>query len=247
MSIHQNKSVTVSAAIDPTRVTIFGYTSPLTRVELTSPRVFAATYSNDTGLFTFDKTLIPRPSGELCLTAIDDNSRHTPPLCFPPPPITNYHTDLGPFILPPTLTIADNSASGQSIPNSPLQIHFYQTHSKAPIVNAFSLPTLQTTTDSHGNFDLNLISTYSTDYRLYATTLFADSPSPKSNTLAYSLPGQFNYLILLIPFFFLFVLVFCSLFFFHKRIRYLPVAFSFPLALSKPLRPSGFDKSNPYN
>lgn len=232
MIITDQKSVNVSAVIDPSRVTIFGYTSPSSRIELSSPRVFAATYSDDSGFFSFDKTLLPRPSGELCLVSIDHVNRRTLPLCFPQPPETNYHTDIGPFILPPTITISDGIASGQSLPDSPLQIHFYQSHSLAPVVEAFSLPTLQTSTDSQGNFDLNLITAYHTDYHLYATTTYQDNPSPKSNTLAYSLPFRFNFFITLLP------LLFLIPFFLLRRRhpRYLPALY--PKSLVKlPLFP----------
>lgn len=241
--LNQNTSVNISASIGQNQVTIDGYTSPQSRVELTSPRVFAVTYSDQSGYFIFDKTILPRGPSDLCLISIDNHGRHTFPVCIPPPPITNYHTDIGLILLPPTIslendTINPNSTvltSGQSIPNSQVSIHFYKVNDKAisfpKELQAYSLPFLSVKSDQAGNFDLNLPTAYASNYRLYASTKLNSNYSPKSNTLIYNLPSLFwifiqqnFYLVFLLPFYVITLIVFFTLlrFYFSNQKRYLP-------------------------
>lgn len=199
----RRKGVTVSASIEENRVKLFGYTSPRTRVELSSAKAFAVTYSDDAGYYLFDRTILPKLPGELCLTAIDDSQRRTVPTCIPEPPPVNYLTDIGPVILPPTITIDQDAirpnsttiASGQGIPSSPIHIFIYQVSDRAPLfpkeVQAFGLPDFTTVTDASGNYSFNLPTAYSSNYRLYSTVRYQDEPSPKSNTLTYHLPSLF--------------------------------------------------------
>jgi len=223
-------STSVTASIGQNRITINGYTSPKSRVELSSPRVFAVTYSDSTGYFIFDKTLLPKNPSDLCLISIDENYRHTTPICIPPPPATNYQTNTGPILLPPTIslendTINPNSTvltSGQTIPNSKISLHFYKVNDSAAAfpkeVQAYSLPSITITTDPNGNFSLNLPTAYSSNYRLYASTQFNDNYSPKSNTLVYILPSLFylflqqnQYLIYFLPLFLFTLIIFTYL------------------------------------
>lgn len=220
------KSVNVSARIGVNEVTIYGYTSPNSVVELENYLVYSKTYSDPNGFFKFSQILLPKNPPDLCLSATDLDYRHTVPVCIPPPPPIQYHTNIGPIILPPSLTLDQSSASGQSLPNSTVSLHFYQEKPSAPLLvkpaNAFSLPLLQTTSDSLGNFSLNLPNIYSTNYRLFATVNYQDNSSPKSNTLSFSLPPIFN-LYLLIPFV-LTLIIFLFLLFLSRRHpkRYLP-------------------------
>ena len=263
--IQDKEKVTVTASIEENRVTIYGYTSPISRVELSSTKVFAVTYSNNLGYFEFDKTILPKDPSDLCLTTTDDSSRLSTPVCIPPPPATNYHTDIGPIILPPTITIDNESikpnsttvTSGQSIPNSPIEIYLYQIDSKAPIfpsldvalakfrpksVQAFGLPIFSTISDNLGNYSFNLPTAYATNYRLYSTVKFGDDHSPKSNTLNYRLPSllwlfwlQNSWLIISLGIFVVTLTLFFYLLYVYfivpsaKHIRYLPAVFSYPL------------------
>lgn len=243
-----SSSVSISGSIGKNEVTITGYTSPKSRVELSSPRVFAVTYSNDTGYFVFDKTLLPQNPSDLCLISIDDNQRQNTPTCIPSPPQTNYHTDIGPILLPPTIslendTINPNSTiitSGQSIPNSQISVHFYKVDDNAKSflsflspkpVQAYSLPNLSVVSDALGNFSLNIPTAYASDYRLYASTKFKDNYSPKSNTLVYILPSLFwlfiqqnIYLIYFLPIYLLTIAIFFYLIKIsrHQKIHYFP-------------------------
>lgn len=246
-------SVSITASIGENRVTIYGYTSKKSRVELSSAKVFAVTYSDQKGYFIFDKTLLPKNPSDLCLTSFDHNNRTTTPVCIPPPPPTNYHTDIGPILLPPTISLEKDkinpnstvNTSGQAIPNSIVDIHFYKVNDSAlsfpKETYAYSLPSVTAMTDSEGNFSLNLPTAYSSDYRLYASAKFNDNYSPKSNTLIYILPSLF-YLFLqqhpilyfLIPLFIFTLIIFFLLLYLQKHHlpRFLPALKNFSPAIT---------------
>jgi len=244
--VDRSRSITVSGSIDDSRVFIYGFTSPFARVELSSSKVYDVTFAKENGYFEFDRIIIPRNPGELCLLAVDDDLRHTNPVCIPPPPNTNYLTNIGPIILPPTITIdsetikanSTTAASGQSIPYSTISVYLYQVNARAPILSipaqAFGLPVFSTKTDINGNYNLNIPTSLSSDYRLFSTVDFATLASPKSNTITYSLPQQFNILIM-IPLFLSTVLLFVYLLYLYLhptvRSRYLPAIFSYPVSI----------------
>lgn len=252
-SLITNNSVSVSGSIGENLVTIYGYTSPLSRVELSSPRVFAVTFSQADGYYEFTRTLLPKNPQDLCLYSFDDTHANTSPICIPPPPPTNYHTSIGPILLPPTIafdaaTVSPQSttyASGQSIPNSEIGIYLYQVNNRAPIfpkiARAFSLPVFSTISDSNGNYNFTLPTALSSNYRLFSTVKFMGSASPKSNTLIYTLPSlwylfwlQNSWLIVTLI---LFVLTLTLLFYliylnYIAKTRYLPALFRFPLSIT---------------
>jgi hypothetical protein len=249
-------STSVTASIGQNRITINGYTSPKSRVELSSPRVFAVTYSDNNGYFVFDKTLLPKNPSDLCLISIDENSRHTTPVCIPPPPATNYQTTTGPILLPPTISLENDTVnpnstvvtSGQTIPNSKISLHFYKVDDSAAAfpkeVQAYSLPSITVLTDKDGNFSLNLPTAYSSNYRLYASTQFNDNYSPKSNTLIYILPSLFyiflqqnQYLVFFLPLFLFTLIIFIYLLhlYFSSTIHYFPAVKNY-----YPIKPFSF-------
>ncbi len=239
-ALEQTASTTVTASIGENRVTIFGYTSPNSRVELSSPKVFAVTYSNPEGYFIFDKAILPRNPSDLCLISFDNHGRTTSPTCIPPPPLYNYHTDIGPILLPPTISLENNQidpnstviSSGQAIPTSTVSINFYKVNNSGQSfpkeAQAYSLPPLTASTDILGNFSLNLPTAYSSDYRLYASTKFKDNYSPKSNTIIYFLPSFFSlflqkypFLYILIPLTVIILNILCTYFYLKPDLRYL--------------------------
>jgi hypothetical protein len=250
--LYASSSVFVSAAIGENRVTITGYSSPNSTVELTSSKVYASTYSDPTGYFIFDRTTLPKDPGELCLSAIDNSHRRSTPTCIPAPPPTNYQTDIGPILLPPTLTLDNDQikpnsttvASGQSLPGSNVIIHLYQVNSSASVfpktVQAFGLPEFTVQSDASGNYSFSLPTAYSSDYRLYSTVNYLDNQSPKSNTLVYKLPSllwlfwqQNSWLIITLSIFvitltFFFYLIYVN-YLAKPSLHYLPVLFSYPL------------------
>jgi hypothetical protein len=253
LTLQDSHSVAVTASLPESDITLFGFTCPFAKVELTSTNTYAQTTSNFFGFFVFSRLILPRNSSDLCLQTIDDNHRLSHPVCIPPPPATNYHTNIGPVILPPTLTLDSFNAkplatvvsSGQSIPNSTVKIHFYQANpapSFPKSVAAFSLPSLDITTDDSGNFSFSLPTSYATNYRLFATVNYFDQSSPGSNTLGYALPSllylfwlQNRYLIISLAIFiptltYFFYLIY--IYYLHpKVIRYLP--FLYPKYLAR--------------
>jgi len=229
-------TTTVSASIGQNQVTINGYTSPSSRVELSSPKAYAVTYSDPQGYFIFNKIILPRDPSELCFSSLDSEFRRTVPVCIPPPPTTNFETNIGPILLPPTISIDQDKikpnstiiSSGQAIPNSNVNINFYKVNDKAVSfpkeVQAYSLPSINVKADSNGRFYLNLPTAYSSNYRLYASTKFEDNYSPKSNTLIYILPSLFYiflqqnaYLIFWLPLFLFTLIVFFFLLYLYNR------------------------------
>jgi hypothetical protein len=247
--IYQSLPVTVSAAIGDNYITLTGYACPECRIELSNAKTYAVTYSRTDGYFIFDHLLLPKDPGEPCLYAIDDSSRRSMPVCIPRPPIYNYHTSIGPVLLPPTVSLNDDqvkplsttAASGQSIPNSSVNIYFYQIDkhpgSFPKAAMAFSLPILSLITDASGNYSFNLPTTYSSGYRFYTAVSYLDSLSPKSNTLTFFLPPQNSvYLYLFATLFLLSLAVFAyllSLYYHRQPPRYLPAIFSYPLTTFK--------------
>jgi hypothetical protein len=233
---NSSASVSVSASIGENEVTIFGYTSPNSKVELTGINIYSLTYSQDNGYFEYNKIVLPKNPSEICLQSKDNSNRESTLLCLPPPPATNYHTDIGPIIIPPTISLDQNTinpnstviSSGQSIPNSPITIFFYKVSDNATSfpksVFAYSLPPLKTTTDTNGNYSLNLPTAYSSNYRLYTSVQYDGSYSPKSNTLLFLMPSLFwlflqqhAYLIVLLPIFILTLILFFLLLFFSSN------------------------------
>ena len=226
--MENNKFVTISAQVPANSVTIFGYTSPESRVELNSSTTFAVTYSQADGYFIFDHLIIPRLSQDLCLTSQDESNRLSNPVCIPQPPLTNSYTEIGPILLSPTLSLdlQNQYSSGQSIPNSTIQIYLYQQSSPFSIikkVEAFSLPVFQAKSDSNGNYSLSLPDTVATNYRIFATTQYLDSNSPKSNTLLYHPNFSISLLYFLIPI----LIIITSLYFIFKKThrRFLPAIY----------------------
>lgn len=247
-NFQDSASVSISASIGENEVTIFGHTSPNAKIELTGINIYSLTFSQKNGFFEFNKIVLPKNPGEICLQSKDSHNRSSNLVCLPSPPATNYHTDIGPIILPPTISLEQNKinpnatiiSSGQSIPNSTVTVFFYKVNDSGQsfpkTVSAYSLPKIETTTDDDGNYSINLPTAYSSDYRLYTSVKYDDNFSPKSNTLLYTMPSLFwlflsehIYLSVLIPIFiFTLILFFLLLFFnspsFHRlsKIRFLP-------------------------
>lgn len=223
-----NRSTSITANIPVNTITLYGYTSPGSRVELNSPRTFAVTYSQEDGYFIFDHLILPRHAQDLCLTSQDESNRLNNPVCLPEPPPINSYTEIGPILLSPSISLdlKNDYSSGQSIPNSVIQVHFYQESSPLTLikkVQAFSLPVYETTTDSHGNYSVNIPGTSATNYRIFTTVKYMDVDSSKSNTLLYHPNYSVSLLLFVIPL----LIIGISIFFLLKkpRQRFLPAVY----------------------
>jgi len=122
--------IKVSATIGEPKLTLFGYTCAHCLVYLQGQRVFEETNADSSGFFEFTKIFLPLPNPdypELCLTSIDNQRQITFPTCLPPLPTGPYHIEIGPVLLPPTLTLSQGTfapnqqviASGQPFLNQP--------------------------------------------------------------------------------------------------------------------------------
>jgi hypothetical protein len=204
----------ISASVEETRITINGFTCPNCKVELNNPYVHAITKSNDKGYFQFYKTIIPKKYSDLCIFSIDQNNIQTMPVCIPPPPNSKYHTDIGPIILPPSISIKDSNAFGYTIPNSPVNVHLFKVNNRgiqiAQQAQAYSLPKYSLESSTTGFFNFNLPQSYSDEYKFFTSTSYQQQPSAKSNVLSYKLPSLFYLQWLLLP-------LLCLLFFYYFK------------------------------
>lgn len=206
MILEQKPSIQISASVPDNYLTLTGYSSANAKVELESTNTYSLTYSNQDGFFKFDNILLPKGSNELCLTSSDSSLRKSTPLCLPAVPVSKTINVIGPVLLPPTITLdsakiepnSTNYISGESIPNSLINIHLYQN---------FSFPALTTQSDKDGHYSFSVPTTYSGNYRLYSSVNFQDNFSPKSNTLTYKLPSNFSFTTILFIILFSFVLI----------------------------------------
>lgn len=190
----------VSASIGEYRFTLFGYTSPYALVTFSGLGIFDQTTADENGYFIFKNRFSPFSPREACLTAQDQFGRLTSPLCLPPFP-TDYNVEIGPVIMPPTLSLDKNEywvgdevvLTGQSVPNSQIDLSFYSQNANFAPVNflakifpkvfAKSPNKLQSATDSHGNFSINLSLSQAQKIKLFTQVNFQQKNSPESRKL----------------------------------------------------------------
>ncbi len=209
----QPPDVTVSVGIGTPILQLYGYTSPFADVGLLAyPGITTRTFADKSGYFEFNGFFITSQTREICLEAIDKEKRATSPVCIPSPGINFTQGKIGPVILPPSISLENGSfladatvaASGQSIPNSTITVSFFRgnptllskiTESIVPSVYAVSLPEYTVQTNTNGNYSFNLPSSTANKFRLFSQTSFNNAPSPKSNTLTFSVLTLFEWLI----------------------------------------------------
>lgn len=200
--------IKVSATIGEPKLTIFGYSSPNSLVKLEGNRVSEQTIADQTGYFLFDRVFLPNPDPkypELCLSAIDTQSRISFPTCLPELPLGLYLSEIGPVLLPPTISLEKGvflsneqiKATGATLPNSKVNIFLandntqteksfwsFELVSKA---EAYSIPQYQIISDETGHFEFNLPSQKQADWKMFAGSQLNQSPTPKSNTLTFAI------------------------------------------------------------
>jgi hypothetical protein len=238
------KGISVSGFIEETRFTIFGYTCKKCQVELTNPYVYAKTVSDEKGYFLFDRVLIPKKYSDLCLIPTDKHGQQSTPTCIASPPASNYHTDIGPILLAPSINIDKNKASGESIPNATISVHFFKENNKGRLAPkealAYSLPAVNASTDSEGYFNFNIPSVYQSNFRLYVNAIFQENTSARSNVLRYHLPiyNDYFYFLILPLFILLFTFLFRAIYAKYLHIRFLPAIIkSWPMLRNIQLSP----------
>jgi hypothetical protein len=217
-------SITVTAAIGEPKLTLFGWTSPHARVELKGSQVVEETIANQAGYFFFHRVYLPPPQKklfgnelvypELCLTSIDTQGLVSFPACLAPLPVGPFDLQVGPVLLPPTISLEQGNfsaeqqvaAQGKTIPNSKVTIYLANNFSGepsliqlftnlfAPPVDAYSLPQYQIQADEWGHFEFNLPAIQPSTWKLFAATTYFEAPSPKSNTLTFKILSFWEWL-----------------------------------------------------
>ena len=206
-------NIIVSATIGIPKMTIWGYGPPQSLVELSGIGVDQNTNSGANGYYSFDLVYLPNTSNfpELCITAIDSERRVTPPTCIPPIGSGNYFFNVGPVILPPTISIgapetnlgSEVSTQGKTIPNSTVEIKLARPEIKKGVLGfqlvrqvlAYYIPNYTIISDTDGNYSFNMPTNDSTTWRVFAITKYTDgNKSPKSNTLKFETLSQGRYL-----------------------------------------------------
>jgi hypothetical protein len=198
--------VTISASLGEPVLRLWGYGAPNSRIELNGSGVSDFTYARTDGYFEFSKAFLPIPINllypELCLTGIDLMGRATPPICIPPLPAIEFNYDIGPVILPPTLSLESGhaapltqiEANGITIPNSEVKIVLAEGDENGKLANfslvreakAYYIPDYTVKSDANGYFSFNMPGTNPDTWRVFAITKYSkDATSPKSNTLTF--------------------------------------------------------------
>jgi len=193
------KSTKISVSIGAPALTLFGYAPARTRVMLFGIGVSEEIYSQDNGYFEFDNVYLPSSEAyypELCLLA-SYLTTSTQPTCLPALPVKNLSYDIGPVILSPIITIDKASfpigtqvdLKGLTTPNT--EVNIYMAEEKQSsftlVANALAyyIPVYQTTSDTNGEFQFNLPSSFPSQWKIFGSSTFLDAPSAKSNTLSF--------------------------------------------------------------
>lgn len=193
---------------DVYKATIFGVTSPKSKVQLSNADIFIETTSDEKGDFIFSNQLLPKSSPEICLETKDNLGRTSSPVCLPPIP-TNYIANIGPIVMPPTISLNESTIyigdkaklAGQSIPNSTVEVSMY-TDEKTDKLALFSPvyakvgPRTILTTDEKGNFSINVPTQDSSKIKTFAQAYYDEKPSDKSPILSFDI--YMNWMIILI-------------------------------------------------
>jgi len=183
-------------------LTIFGYTAPNSPVTAEGVRVIEETQSDELGYFKFNRVWLPGGKVEVCLTSIND-SIATQPVCLPELPRGQSEINVGPVLLPPSVSLDKNhlltgeqvKAQGLAIPNSTVTVYLannsinsnfkFQISNLVPSAYAFSLPQYTLETGPDGRYEFNLPANYPTTWTLHAGADYNGAPTPISNILTF--------------------------------------------------------------
>lgn len=167
-------------------LSIYGYGPVESDVTLVGFGVSERTTSDSNGYFIFNPIysysyIYP----ELCIQAKDSDKRTTALSCIPG--LSNDRRIplvVGPVFLSPTVSFSDNwkvlgenaYLEGKTAPLTEVNIY---------MAGSYFLPTIKTKSDVDGNFSISLPSSNVSDYKIFASSVFGDNLSAKSNTLTF--------------------------------------------------------------
>lgn len=191
----------VGAIVGKYRFSLFGQTSPKAKVTLLGQTVKAGAVADVQGNFVFSR---PSPlfAQEVCLIARDSEKRISPPVCLPPFPV-NYDTNIGPVLMPPTLSTdkgdyyvgEEGFLTGQTLPETDVNLIFFKDERLSFLdsfaiglrfiepVEAYAIPNLKIRSDKKGFFSISIPTSQRANFNFFAQGETDGSPSPKSFTL----------------------------------------------------------------
>jgi hypothetical protein len=197
----------ISASLGAPILRLWGYGAPGTKIELSGQGVYDLTYTGSDGYFEFANAFLPTANSdllypELCLTEIDNLGRATPPTCIPALPAIELSYDIGPVLIPPTLSLdtgtttpsSQAQAEGVTIPNSSVKVILAEDKVNGSATGfkivepalAYYIPNYTVESDAQGNFSFNMPSTSPDTWHVFVITNFSQGTiSPKSNTLKF--------------------------------------------------------------
>ena len=128
----QSFDIENSVSIGEFRFSLYGHTSPKAQVTFEGMGIFDQTTADETGYFEFNNRFSPFSSREACLSSKDQFGRLSSPLCLPPFPV-NYNVNIGPVIMPPTISLDKKDyfiddqviLSGQAVPNTEVKLSIF--------------------------------------------------------------------------------------------------------------------------
>ncbi len=196
------RGVGVSTFIGEHHFRLFGYTSPRAIVTLEGLGIFDQTNADGKGYFSIENRFSPLSSREACLTARDQLGRISTPSCLPPFPV-NYETNIGPVLLPPTISVdkpqyyagEEMRISGQAVPNTDVNISIFIDQKISPLrylsnalnpvkeVYAFTIPELKTNSDSLGNYSIKLPTVRADILSFFSRVEYQLQSSPQSTNI----------------------------------------------------------------
>lgn len=195
------------ATVGMSYLSVYGYGPVNSEVNLKGFAVSEKTVSDETGLFRFSSVynfsyIYP----ELCIQAVDNKNRVTQPTCIPPLPNNSIiPLEVGPILLSPTLSLTDSKIveggesylNGKTTPDTDVFIYLARDQKKEllsfiPTVEAYNLPILNIVSNERGEFDINMPTSDTASYKVFASTKFGGNLSAKSNTLQFAVVSGFR-------------------------------------------------------
>jgi hypothetical protein len=182
-------------------LSIYGYGAINSEVTLRGFGVSEKTTTDSTGLFRFSEIYsFTYAYPELCIQLKDSENRVTQPTCIPAlPNNSTIPLEVGPILLSPTISLnrnrlvvgEDGYLSGKTTPNTKVNIYLSKNTSKSLIslvttVDAYNLPIVDSMSNEKGEFNINMPTSDTAQYKVFASTKFGDNFSAKSNTLQFN-------------------------------------------------------------
>ena len=203
----------VSATISAGSFSLYGYAPSNSQVSISGIGLLDETTAKKSGYFEFKDLFSPIvPGHETCLTAKDALGRTTNPVCIPPIP-ANKFTEIGPVLLPPSISLSksdyfkgdDITFSGQSIPNSEVSLSMFvdkKSFGFIPVTYAYSIPEVKGATDEKGNYSITLPSSRVENYRVFSQLKMNQDFSPNSNIVRIKVLPYWMFIIVFIKYLF---------------------------------------------